>query len=123
MTPMPSGNMRISSSSDPARLVGLMQPRSPRQLVNAAISLTLLHDRGSGRRCRRLYPFFMPRVGVPADDREHDKEPNDIGDGNMPAVTQPEPDRFRFGIEIGERDAGGGTEPDHRAAEADCIGQ
>src|SRR2546423_9993806 len=34
-TPMPSGNMRISSSSPPGRKVGLMQPSTPRQLVNA----------------------------------------------------------------------------------------
>src|SRR5262252_409974 len=35
MMPMPSGRMRISSSSPPGRSVGLMQPTTPRQLVNA----------------------------------------------------------------------------------------
>src|SRR5262249_15291078 len=34
-TPMPSGSMRISSSSPPGRNVGLMHPTTPRQLVNA----------------------------------------------------------------------------------------
>src|SRR5262245_24275469 len=34
-TPIPSGNMRISSSSPPGRSVGLMHPTTPRQLVNA----------------------------------------------------------------------------------------
>src|SRR3954447_22246520 len=34
-TPIPSGSMRINSSSPPGRRVGLMQPRRPRQLVNA----------------------------------------------------------------------------------------
>src|SRR5947199_6017738 len=35
MMPMPSGSIRISSSSPPGRSVGLMQPTTPRQLVNA----------------------------------------------------------------------------------------
>ena len=33
--PIPSGSIRISSSSPPGRSVGLMQPTTPRQLVNA----------------------------------------------------------------------------------------
>ena len=37
-TPIPSGSMRISSSSPPGRNVGLMQPTTPRQLVNAMIA-------------------------------------------------------------------------------------
>src|SRR5882757_11343972 len=33
-TPMPSGSIRMSSSRPPGRSVGLMQPTTPRQLVN-----------------------------------------------------------------------------------------
>src|SRR5712691_3232742 len=56
-TPMPSGSMRISSSSPPGRSVGLMQPTTPRQLVNAMARLRFaaslvkphaLHARGQG---------------------------------------------------------------------------
>src|SRR5207237_2333095 len=38
-TPIPSGSMRINSSSPPGRSVGLTHPTTPRQLVNAMVAL------------------------------------------------------------------------------------
>src|SRR5438445_8240573 len=51
MTPIPSGISRMNSSSEPGRMVGLMIPTVPRQLVNAnapspaAVSLATIQTR------------------------------------------------------------------------------
>ena len=37
--------------------------------------------------------------------------------------SQPAPDRPRLGVHVRDRDAGRGAEPDHRAAEADRVGE
>src|SRR5882724_6084894 len=42
-------------------------------------------------RCRLVW-----RVGVPADDREHDEKSDDIGDRNGPALADPASHRLRF---------------------------
>ena len=71
---MPSGSMRISSSSPPGRSVGLMQPTTPRQLVNAiAISYASLVS--SEIICRQerpqielfLYAFESDHVTIASD--------------------------------------------------------
>ena len=79
-------------------------------------------DRGDRRR-RRVDALLVVGVGMPAEHGEHDEEADHIGDGDVPAVAQPEPDRFRLRIHVGQRDAGRRAEPDHRAAEADRIGE
>ena len=52
-----------------------------------------------------------------------DQEADDIGQRHVPAVQQPAPGRPGLGKHAGQRDAGRGTEPDHRAAEADGVGE
>src|SRR5262245_34403730 len=60
-TPIPSGSMRISSSSPPGRSVGLMHPTTPRQLVNA-MGVLLSVPRLSYRRASALAAPFAFRV-------------------------------------------------------------
>src|SRR3954454_17371048 len=69
-TPMPSGSMRISSSSPPGRSVGLMHPTTPRQLVNAM---------EVSSRCRACWPrawranaLASPSGSSPRTILEHD---------------------------------------------------
>ena len=60
---------------------------------------------------------------MPAEHGEHHEESDDIGHRDRPALAEPAPDRFRFRIHVGQRHAGGRSEPDHRAAEAHGVGQ
>src|SRR5215813_11811570 len=45
-------------------------------------------------------------VGVPAQDREHDEEADDIGGGHVPAAAEPEAHRLRFRVHVRQRNAG-----------------
>ena len=51
---------------------------------------------------------------------EHEK-PDRVGQRNVPAVLEPQADRFRLRVHVRQRYAGGRTEPDHRAAESHRI--
>ena len=73
--------------------------------------------------CWQIASLFVRRVGVPAENGEHHEEADDVGHGDEPAVAEPLPDRLRLRIHVGQRHAGGGTEPDHRTAKADGVGE
>ena len=71
----------------------------------------------------KIGTLSVRNIGIPAKNGEHDEEPNHVGDGNVPTVTQPQADRLRFPIYVGERDTRRGAEPDHRATKPDRIGK
>src|SRR5712692_9144462 len=66
---------------------------------------------------------LVRRILMPADYCEHEEESDDIGERDVPAVPEPETHRFRLRIYVGERDPRARAEPDHRAAEADAVGE
>ena len=65
----------------------------------------------------------MRFVRFPAEREVEHGETDDVGQGDVPAVTQPVADRLGFRIHVGKRDAGRRAEPDHRTAKTDGIGQ
>src|SRR5688572_16172236 len=65
----------------------------------------------------------MRLVGMPAQQRQHRQEANNVDDSDVPAAPDPRANRARFRIEIRNGDTGGRAEPDHRTAIAHCEGQ
>ena len=50
-------------------------------------------------------------------------KPSDVGERDVPAAAQPGAHGARLRKQVGDRDARGRAEPDHRAAEADRVGE
>src|SRR5262249_6518608 len=70
-------------------------------------------------RCTR----FMRRMGMPTcDDHECGKADN-VSNGHVPTMPQPESDRFRFGIRIRKCNPRCRAEPDHRPTKSDGISE
>ena len=76
------------------------------------------------RRRSRLRRRALIGVRMEADQRQHHEEADDVGHRHGPAVAQPlaRPTRA-CGYMLRQRHAGRRAEPDHRAAEADRVGQ
>src|SRR5215510_14618956 len=62
-------------------------------------------------------------LGIPAEQREHEEESDYVGNGHEPALTEPADRRPRLVHQPHNRDPGGRSEPDHRAAETDDKSQ
>lgn len=60
---------------------------------------------------------------MPPEQGEHHEEADHVGDGDVPALADPCPNRSRFRVEIGNRDAGRGSKPHHRSAVAHGVGE
>src|SRR5262245_48742197 len=82
---------------------------------------------------RTLAPIVLPpasrcivrgyALGIPAEQREHEEESDDVGNGHEPTLTEPADGRPRLVHQRRNRDAGRRPEPDHRAAETNGISQ
>src|SRR6202008_4178676 len=62
-------------------------------------------------------------IRMPTDKRQHHEKSDDISDSNGPTVTKPRSYGLAFGVHVGQGDAGGRAEPDHRSAEAHGISE
>ena len=72
---------------------------------------------------RRRHRFAMRCVRLPPERRQEHREADDVGQRHVPAVPQPPAHRPGLGEHVGHRHAGRRAEPDHRAAEADRVGE
>src|SRR5262245_28996056 len=82
---------------------------------------------------RTLAPIVLPpasrcivrgyALGIPAEQREHEEESDDVGNGHKASLAEPADRRPRLAHQPRNRDARRRPEPDHRAAETDSIGQ
>src|SRR5712691_5012595 len=66
---------------------------------------------------------LVRRIGMPSQYEKQHEETEHVGEGHVPAVVEPAPDRPRLGIHVRQRHAGARAEPDHRAAESDGISE
>ena len=99
---------------------GRGQPRQPERAERGKLQWVCIarHAAGTSQpgavRQRRL-----DRRRRPSEQRQHDKEPSDIGERDVPALLEPLDDRPTFGIKVGEGHPGRRAEPDHRPAKPD----
>src|SRR6516165_8347501 len=70
-------------------------------------------------RCTR----FMRRMGMPTCDEHECGKADNVSNGHVPTMPQPESDRFRFGIRIRKCNSRRRAEPDHRPAKSDGISE
>src|SRR5574343_240576 len=82
------------------------------------------------RRCRgygfdldRFSGLFMALVRMPAQYGHQDHETSHVADRHVPAVLDPLHGRLGFRAHVGQRHTRRRAEPQHRAAEADRVGE
>src|SRR5207248_10538872 len=82
-----------------------------------------LSSRKAISRCGISGRRLVWRVRMPAEHRIEDEEADDVGERDVPAVLEPQPDGLGLRVHVGERHPRRRAEPDHRAAEAYGVRQ